>query len=144
MTITVSIADALTPKTAESRLQLSVHAFRSASPRPRRMCRIDHLQEFRSIKGEDESADGLSKDDQDAVDLTKLLSALQTGAAFEFAWTSRKLTRRHCHIISMANLHHRAVACPALLLPLCARHQAVAGATTDAWQQQRPCAVATV
>ena len=41
----------------------------------------DPVQEFRSIRGDEAyGVEGLSKDDQDAVDLTKLLSALQTGA----------------------------------------------------------------
>lgn len=47
---------------------------------PQASCNAGHLQEFRCIKGEDESTEGLSDDDKDAVDLTKLLSALQTGA----------------------------------------------------------------
>lgn len=41
--------------------------------------RIPDVQEFRSIRGEDPGADGLSQEDQDSLDLTKLLSALQTG-----------------------------------------------------------------
>jgi hypothetical protein len=37
------------------------------------------IQEFRSIRGDDPGAEGLSQEDQDSLDLTKLLSALQTG-----------------------------------------------------------------
>ena len=41
--------------------------------------RAGPMQEFRSARGEDEATEGLSDADRDAVDITKLLSALQAG-----------------------------------------------------------------
>ncbi len=41
--------------------------------------RAGPVQEFRNARGEDEATEGLSDADRDAVDITKLLSALQTG-----------------------------------------------------------------
>lgn len=47
--------------------------------RPQLQVLASCLQEFRSIRGDDPGAEGLSQEDQDSLDLTKLLGALQTG-----------------------------------------------------------------